>query len=154
MILDLLRGVIADLGGWAWVVLGLALLALELAVPGVLAFWIGLAALAVGVLTLLEPIAGWDWRAQAVVFVALSGLFAVIGRRMTAERDTGEGTRLNRPSRDLIGRTGTLLDAIEGGTGRAKLGDTLWRVEGPDLPAGTRVRVTGEAGGTLMVEPA
>ena len=149
MILDLLR----DLGGWAWVVLGLVLLAVELALPGVFAIWIGLAALAVGILTLLEPIAGWDWRAQAVVFVALSGLFAVIGRRLTSERDTGEGTRLNRPTRDVIGRTGTLFNAIEGGTGRAKLGDTLWRVEGPDLPVGTRVRVTGETGGTLQVEP-
>lgn len=150
MILDLIR----DLGGWAWVVLGLALLALELALPGVLAFWIGLAALAVGILTLLEPIAGWDWRAQAVTFVALGGLFAIIGRRMTADRDTGEGTRLNRPAHDLIGRTGTLFEPIEGGTGRAKLGDTLWRVEGPDLPAGARVRVTGERAGTLEVEAA
>ena len=144
---------IASMGAWAWVVLGLALLVVELAVPGVFAIWLGLAALAVGVLTLLEPIAGWDWRAQAVVFVALSGLFAVIGRRMTSERATEDGTRLNQPSRDLIGRTGTLLDPIEGGMGRAKLGDTLWRVEGPDLPAGARVRVTGEEAGTLRVEP-
>lgn len=149
MILDLLR----ELGGWAWVLLGLALLAIELALPGVFAIWVGLAALAVGLITVIEPLAGWDWRAQAVTFVALSGVFAVVGRRLTADDGGDESRRLNRPMRDLVGRTGTLLDAIEGGTGRAKLGDTLWRVEGPDLPAGARVRVTGERGGTLSVEP-
>ena len=146
---------VREMGAWGWVVAGLALLALELVVPGVFAIWIGLAALAVGLITLIEPIAGWDWRAQAVVFVALSVLFAVIGRRLTAETDDErEAQHLNRPGRDLVGRTGPLVDPIDGGVGRVKLGDTLWRVEGPDMAAGARVRVTGERAGTLTVEPA
>ena len=149
MILDLIR----EAGGWAWVVLGLALLALELVVSGVFALWIGLAALAVGVITLLEPLAGWDWRAQAVTFVALSAVAVVVGRKMAGE-ESAEAHALNRPARDLIGRTGTLIDPIEHGAGRARVGDTLWRVSGPDLPAATAVRVTGEANGTLEVERA
>ena len=148
MILDLIR----EAGGWAWVVAGLALLALELVVAGVFALWIGLAALAVGVITLLEPLAGWDWRAQAITFVALSVVSVLVGRRMMSEANDAE-TGLNRPARDLVGRTGKLIDPIEHGSGRARVGDTLWRVEGPDLPVGAPVRVTGERNGALSVEP-
>jgi len=32
---------------------------------------------------------------------------------------------------------------IVDGRGRLKVDDTMWLVEGPDLPAGTRVQVTG-----------
>ena len=32
---------------------------------------------------------------------------------------------------------------IVDGRGRLKVDDTVWLVEGPDLPAGTRVEVTG-----------
>jgi len=52
---------------------------------------------------------------------------------------------LNRRSEQMIGRTATLTEPIRDGRGRVQLGDTLWRVSGPDLPAGTRVRVTGAA---------
>lgn len=149
MILEFIR----EAGGWAWVLLGLALLALELVVAGVFALWIGLAALAVGVITLLEPLAGWDWRGQAITFVALSVLSVFVGRKMTGETNA-ESEALNRPARDLIGRTGRLIDPIEHGAGRARVGDTLWRVTGPDLPTGTPVRVTGEGNGTLSVEAA
>lgn len=45
----------------------------------------------------------------------------------------------------MIGRTATLAEPIREGRGRIQLGDTLWRVSGPDLPAGTRVKVTGAA---------
>ncbi|HMM65109.1 MAG TPA: NfeD family protein, partial [Mesorhizobium sp.] len=55
----------------------------------------------------------------------------------------------------LIGRTATLAEPIREGRGRIQLGDTLWRVSGPDLPAGTRVRVTGASDTELelTVEP-
>ncbi|MFD0936463.1 NfeD family protein, partial [Methylobacterium trifolii] len=40
------------------------------------------------------------------------------------------------------------------GAGRIRFDDTLWRVSGPDLPAGARVRVTGMAGTVLTVAAA
>ena len=42
-----------------------------------------------------------------------------------------------------MGRTFTLERPIVDGRGRLKVDDTMWLVEGPDLPAGTRVQVTG-----------
>ena len=149
-------------GAWAWLVLGLVLLALELVVPGVLLVWIGLAALTVGGIGLLGlpasflglPIGGWDWQAQAITFTGLALLFAVMGRHLTARGDESGADMLARPGQRLVGGTGLLIDAIEGGTGRVRMGDTLWRVTGPDMPAGTRVVVLGEDGGSLLVADA
>jgi membrane protein implicated in regulation of membrane protease activity len=47
-----------------------------------------------------------------------------------------------------------LLEPISGGYGRARVGDSVWKVSGPELPAGTRVRVTGADGTVLTVEAA
>ena len=141
--------------GWAWMVVGLALLGAELVMPGVLLMWIGFAAVAVGLVSLIGlSDLWWDWRAQAIVFAALAFLFAIIGSRVQRRGPDDEAERLGRPGLRLVGRTATLAEPIENGIGRARLGDTLWRVAGPDLPSGARVTVTGEADGTLTVEPA
>ena len=49
---------------------------------------------------------------------------------------------LNRRTAQLIGRTLVVAEAIEGGRGKVRAGDTLWPVEGPDAPVGTEVKVT------------
>jgi len=46
-----------------------------------------------------------------------------------------------------------LVEAIEQGAGKVKLGDGVWKVTGPELPAGARVRVTGVNGTILTVLP-
>ncbi len=60
---------------------------------------------------------------------------------------------LNRRGAELIGRTFRLSEPIAGGRGMARCDDTVWQVEGPDLPAGRQVRVTGINGMLLSVEP-
>ena len=47
-----------------------------------------------------------------------------------------------------------VVDAIENGTGRVKVGDSVWNAKGPDAEIGARVRVTGISGTCLNVEPA
>ncbi len=39
------------------------------------------------------------------------------------------------------------------GRGSVSSGDTIWRVKGPELAAGTRVKVVGVDGTVLKVEP-
>ena len=46
----------------------------------------------------------------------------------------------------------TLDQAIVGGRGRVRIGDSSWIAEGPDLPAGTRVRVVAVEGVVLKVQ--
>jgi membrane protein implicated in regulation of membrane protease activity len=47
-----------------------------------------------------------------------------------------------------------LNEPIRDGYGRLSLGDTVWRVAGPDLPAGQKVRVISADGAVLKVESA
>ena len=61
---------------------------------------------------------------------------------------------LNRPAAQLVGRVVVVAEAIEGGRGKVRVGDTLWPVEGPDTPAGIEVRVRAAKGTVLVVERA
>jgi membrane protein implicated in regulation of membrane protease activity len=45
-----------------------------------------------------------------------------------------------------------VVEAISGGTGRVRVGDGEWPAEGPDMDAGTKVRIAGVRGGVVVVE--
>ena len=60
---------------------------------------------------------------------------------------------LNQRPAQLVGRVVALEEAIVHGRGKARIGDTLWVVEGPDAPAGTQMRITAAQGAVLRVEP-
>lgn len=145
---------ILELGPWAWMVLGFILLAAEIVVPGIFLLWIGLAAIATGVLSLLLWSAPfWVWQVQWLVFLALSLVSAYAGKRIMAGRDEeSDQPLLNRREAQLVGRTATLTEPIREGYGRIRIDDTMWRVRGPDCPAGARVRVTAVDNSELVVE--
>ena len=153
----MLERIFGELGPWNWMVLGFVLLALEILVPGVFLLWIGLAALIVGALSLmLWEASFWVWEFQVVVFLALSLVSAFAGKKIMGGRgNDSDQPLLNKRGAQLIGRTATLSEPITNGRGRIKIGDTMWRVAGPDLPAGTTVRVTSAADLDLelVVEP-
>lgn len=145
-----------EFGPWSWWILGLILLAAELAVPGVFLVWIGLAAIAVGALSLaLWAMPAWSWEVQMLVFAGLSVVFVIAGRRFYSRGDhQSDQPLLNQRSASYVGRIGTLGEPVVDGRGRLRIEDSYWPVIGPDLPAGTRVRVTGAEGHTLSVEKA
>lgn len=147
----------AGFGVWNWFILGAVLLAVEILTPGVYFLWLGIAAIITGLLSfLLGDVAIWTWQAQVLAFLLLAIVCVLIGRRVFPASGT-EGTDqpfLNQRERQLVGRTAVLEDPILEGQGRIRLGDTLWRVTGPDLPAGARVRVIEAEGGRLTVEEA
>jgi membrane protein implicated in regulation of membrane protease activity len=143
----MLDRIVSELGPWNWMVLGFLLLVMEVVAPGIFMLWIGIAALLIGTISLqLWGAAFWTWQVQVLAFLLLSLLSAYIGKRIADERkgDTDQPL-LNRRGAQMVGRTATLAEPIRDGHGRIRLGDTLWRVSGPDLPAGTRVRVVSAA---------
>ncbi|WP_275785046.1 NfeD family protein [Pararhizobium gei] len=152
----MIERIIFELGPWSWWVLGLVLLAAEVVAPGVFLVWIGIAAIVTGAVSLLLwDAAFWVWQAQIVVFAILSVLAVLAGRRILAQGgDTSDEPLLNQRGARLIGRTAVLEEPIAEGRGRIRLDDTTWSVSGPDLPTGSRVRVTGSASGQLSVEKA
>ncbi len=143
----MLERIVIELGPWNWLALGLVLLALEIFAPGVFLLWIGLAALIVGTLSLiLWSAAFWVWQAQVIVFLALALICAFAGKKIMGKRgDRTDQPLLNRRGEQLVGRLATLSEPIVDGRGRVRIGDTMWRVSGPDLPTGTRVRVVAAA---------
>ncbi|WJR65589.1 NfeD family protein [Neorhizobium sp. CSC1952] len=152
----MLQDATSSLGPWSWWILGLILLAAELAAPGVFLIWIGAAAIVVGALSLMFWDTGfWSWQIQFLVFAVLAIAFALAGRRFYASRkETSDEPLLNRRGESLVGRTATLSEPITEGRGRIRLDDTWWSVMGPDLPAGTRVKVVASSGRDLTVEAA
>jgi inner membrane protein len=145
---------IQELGPWSWWVLGFVLLAAELIAPGVFLIWIGVAALAVGILSLmLWEVGFWTWQVQLVLFALLSVAAVLLGRRFVlSTSETTDEPLLNQRAESLVGRTAVLEKPSAEGRGRIRLDDTFWVVEGPDLPAGTRVRVVSTHGRNLTVE--
>lgn len=143
----------ASLGGWAWVVLGLVLIGGEMLAPGVFLLWFGLAALLTGIVVGLTGIA---WQGALLVFAALAVASVLAGRAITRRRndepDIASG--LNDRGRQLIGKVFKLETTMAGGEGRIRVGDSSWRVTGPELLAGTEVRVVRVDGATLVVEKA
>ena len=137
---------------FAWMVLGLALCGAEIFVPGAFLLWIGLAAVALGLFELLVPIP-FEW--SLLVFAALAVAFSLVGRKVYGGLITSTDTGLNSRAAALIGREFTLIEPIVSGEGKAKVLDSVWRVQGADAPAGSRVRVTGVTaqGSVLTVEP-
>ncbi|TRL32023.1 NfeD family protein [Rhizobium straminoryzae] len=146
---------VVALGPWSWIIIGLVLLAAELAAPGVFLIWIGLAAMLVGALSLFFwEQSLWSWQLQLVIFAALAVAITLIGRRLFAHaHGESDEPMLNRRGDSLVGRTATLAEPIREGRGRIKLDDSWWSVSGPDLPAGMRVRVAAWTGTELIVEP-
>ena len=151
----MIQSIVAELGPWAWWVLGIVLLILEVLMPGVFLVWIGIAAIVTGGLSLLLwEQAFWSWQAQWLVFAVLSLIAALVGRRIVSARgERSDQPHLNPRGQSLVGRTATLEQPITEGRGRIRLDDTMWSVQGPDLPVGARVRVTASNGRDLTVEP-
>ena len=136
---------------WDWLAFGTVLLILEVFGAGGYLLWIGVAAASVGVLTYLFPELPWAW--QFIIFALLSVLTAVLWwQRQRSAAKPSDVPGLNQRGREFVGRTFVLHEAIVGGRGKIKAGDTLWLVSGPDLPAGSEVRVTGQDGVLLKVE--
>ncbi|QPC98421.1 NfeD family protein [Qipengyuania soli] len=136
---------------WIWLILGLALAVLEMLVPGVYLIWLAAAAIVIAAITFVS---GPPLAVQVIAFVSLALVFAFSAKRWLRERPI-ESTDplLNNRGGRLVGETALVTTAIESGSGRVRVGDSEWIARGPDAAAGERVRITGNSGAELLVEP-
>lgn len=146
-------GWFASLGGWAWIVLGLVLVGSEMLAPGVFLLWFGIAALLTGIVVGLTGVA---WQGALLVFAVLAVASVLAGRAITRRRgdEPDAASGLNDRGRQLIGKVFKLEATMAGGEGRIRVGDSSWRITGPELLAGTEIRVVRVEGATLVVEKA
>ena len=120
--------------------------------PGGIFLWLGISGVVTGLVALLWPM---GIAIEVLVFGVLAlvtigiWLFYWRGRPVQSDRPL-----LNERAARLIGQEMLLNEPIRDGWGRVPIGDTHWRVSGPDLAAGVKVRVIGHDGAVLKVEAA
>lgn len=136
---------------YAWILAGLLLLGAEILLPGVFLLWLGLAAVGTGLMRLVFDPPFWVTVATFILLLA-----AGIGTALHLRKSSHPRPRVNTPDAGLVGRAGVLVEP--GLTGpRVRVGDSDWAARLPrdagDLAAGTRVRVEGVDGTTLVVRP-
>lgn len=135
---------------WGWLVLAALLGIAEVLVPGVFLIWIAIAAAITGLTALALPI---GIPVQLLLFAGLSIAAVWAGRRWYVDNPVASADPLlNDRTARLIGQTVTVVEAITGGEGRVKVGDSVWTATGPDADVGARVRIVSAESGVLLVE--
>lgn len=136
---------------WWWLILALILGIAEIVMPGFFLIWLAAAATVVGILTYAFDL---PVVAQALIFAVAAVAAVYAGRRILKTNPvTSSDPLLNDRAARLIGETVLVVQAIDGGSGRVKVGDGVWSADGPDAPVGAQVRIIGARGTTLIVEP-
>ncbi|MFN0218643.1 MAG: NfeD family protein [Hyphomicrobium sp.] len=147
--MQVLTNIVDQFGPWLWFAGAVALFVLETIIPGIHFLWFGVAAAIVGLIALLTPIT-WPWQVILFALIAVATVFWV--RRSsdpaTVKTDLPD---LNVRGAQYIGRAVVVTDAIAGGRGKVRVGDTVWAAEGEDAAVGTTVEVTGVDGTVLVV---
>jgi inner membrane protein len=139
-----------SLGFWDWFIAGGLLLVLEVLSPGVFMLWLGLAAILVGAISIFVD---WTWQAQFIAFAVFSVAAIPLWRRLSMRVGTAtDQPFLNRRAEALVGRVLTLERPIVDGSGTIPIDDTVWRITGANVPAGSRVKIVRVEGTALHVE--
>jgi membrane protein implicated in regulation of membrane protease activity len=141
---------IVSLGSWNWFILAALLLLIEILAPGMFMLWLGLSAILVGI---ISSAVVWSWQAQLIAFAVLAIASVPAWRHFARKVEKpADSPFLNRRAEGYVGREFTLDKPIVGGVGTIRIDDTVWRVMGPDAPAGSRVRIARAEGAALTVE--
>ena len=142
---------INDIIFWHWLILAVALIILEMLMPGAYFLWMGIAAAAVGGAMFIFP--GMPFLIQILFFAVLSVITVLIykAHRKNNPVVTDEPA-LNRRGEQYIGRSFTLTESMVNGLGKIKVDDSTWKIKGENMQAGAEVRIVAVEGTTLVVE--
>lgn len=136
--------------GWLWLIGGVLLLIMEVIAPGFFLVFIGAAAIATGLFTVLF---GLGIVPQLALFALYALLAVLVGRRFYANRHTDStDPLLNDRAGRLVGKLVTVVVAVDEHSGRVRVGDSEWSARGGPAAPGERVRITGVDGNCLSVE--
>ena len=139
---------------WYWWAFAAVLLVFEMMLPGIVFLFLAVGATAVGAFLLV--VSDLSLELQLFVFAIVSVASAVVLRPTLKRLQQGraQDATINARGDALVGKVIVLDAPILHGRGRVKVGDGSWTVTGPDMAAGSRVRVAAVNGTELSVEPA
>lgn len=135
--------------GWLWLIGGIILLIAEVIAPGFFLIFIGAAAIATGLFTILF---GLGLVPQLALFALYALLALGIGRRFYSSRGETSHPLLNDPGQRLVGKVVTVVSAVDDHHGRVRVADSEWSARGGPAAPGDRVRIARVDGNCLIVE--
>jgi inner membrane protein len=133
---------------WVWLIAAAVMLLLELSLPGFFFMFLALAAASVGALLFAIDM---NWMLAVLLFAALSVAYVYIGRPWYSRAAASDQPHLNQRQMSYVGQSYVLKEAIVNGQGKLTIDDARWDVEGPDMAAGSRVKVLAADGARLKV---
>ena len=136
---------------WHWWILAVVLVVVEIMVPGTFFMWMGISAGLVGLLVLIAPGMGWEYQVLAFAVLSMASIMAWLFyfRKHPVQSDQ---PTLNRRGEQYVGRTFTLTEPMENNSGKLRVDDTTWKINGEDCDSGSKVKVVGVNGVILKVE--
>jgi membrane protein implicated in regulation of membrane protease activity len=135
---------------WMWLIGGVVLLIAEIIAPGFFLVFIGAAAIATGLFTLLFGLGAVP---QLALFALYALLAVMMGRRFYANRGSDSADPLlNDRAGRLVGKVVTVVATVDEYNGRVRVGDSEWSARGGPAAVGERVRIAGVDGNCLKVE--
>lgn len=139
------------LGDSLWWVIGIVLVIGEVVLPGTFLIWFAFAAFGVGLIGVVVDLSGMN---QVVVFGLLSFASLSLGYLMRKRRGDPEVPAFADRTQAYMGKTYTVVEAIENGQGKIQVGDSVWLAEGEDCPIGGSVKVIDSRGNVLLIDVA
>ena len=137
------------LGDSLWWVIGIVLVIGEVVLPGTFLIWFAFAAFGVGLIGAVVDLSGMN---QVVVFGLLSFASLSLGYLMRKRRGDPEVPAFADRTQAYMGKTYTVVVAIENGQGKIQVGDSVWLAEGEDCPIGGSVKVIDSRGNVLLID--
>ena len=138
---------------WLWMYVGAFLMLAELASPGFVVFFFGLAAATVSLLKWAFPsLPLWG---QLAAFSVLSVVYLLVLRKYLKKVFTGDKEESSAIGNEYVGRVGRVVEVVRPDVpGRILLGDAEWTAKAASrLEVGAEVRVVAQDNLTLAVEP-
>ena len=136
-----------------WLTIAVALMIIELIIPGTYLIWFGFAAMVVGIMTWLIPDLALIW--QLIWLALLSVFFAVIGWRIYGklifkQESNSKYKDLNNPIAQMKGKT-VEIASVKGDKIQVSIGDTVWPELSEDkLKVGDKAVIIGSPNGVEL----
>jgi len=131
-----------------WLVLGLALIILELFLWTTFLLWVGASAITVSIVFYLIP--DVDGLIQLLTFLAISVATTYLSKKYYPVKTVDD--ELNEKAKTYIGKE-CKVSSMEDGVIKVQIGKSLWFAEGTDLSVGQTVKIVGVEASTFIVEP-
>lgn len=113
---------------WHWLLAGIVVICLELLTPGFYFLWIGLAALVAGGVNYVFPELGFIY--IGIIFAVFSIVFCYLGKVSLYKKvNDDSSSTLNRRGAQYIGKKVVVFEEVINGSGKVKLGDSVWSVK-------------------------